>query len=150
MCARSKIHAFNFMDPPEWQRTVVTPMKVSVRLSLSKERPSAPPSPSRKKKSAGAKPGVECQRCSMLWSANHCLRKGAMATGAGSEWKNHSFCRGSKDRLCVTGNGSPQLILREKPLLYLLFILGQSTQLIFSPRLSESAVGRYFKSLLCF
>ncbi len=22
MCARSKIHAFNFMDPPEWQRTV--------------------------------------------------------------------------------------------------------------------------------
>ncbi len=21
MCARSKLHAFNFMDPPEWQRT---------------------------------------------------------------------------------------------------------------------------------
>jgi hypothetical protein len=22
MCARSEIHAFNFMDPPEWQRTI--------------------------------------------------------------------------------------------------------------------------------
>jgi hypothetical protein len=23
MCARSKIHAFNFMDPPEWYRTLI-------------------------------------------------------------------------------------------------------------------------------
>jgi hypothetical protein len=23
MCARSKIHAFNFMDPPEWKLTII-------------------------------------------------------------------------------------------------------------------------------
>jgi hypothetical protein len=24
MCARNKIHAFNFMDPPEWKRTGIS------------------------------------------------------------------------------------------------------------------------------
>jgi hypothetical protein len=37
MCARSKIHAFNFMDPPEWSRTVVnnSPQNTKKELCLS-------------------------------------------------------------------------------------------------------------------
>ncbi len=38
MCARSKIHAFNFMDPPVWQRTLLTCQVVLAVLVPNCER----------------------------------------------------------------------------------------------------------------
>ncbi len=121
---------------------VVTPTKVSVGCLCPGRGPQLLLHPPKQKEIPRSKAWwlVECQRCSMLWSANHCLRKGAMATGALSQWKNCSFCRGSKDRSFLERNH------------FCIFSSSWASlhSWFFSPKLSESAVRQYFKSLICF
>ncbi len=53
--------------------------------------------------------------------------------------------RGSGDKLTSRGAAGPLVGAREKPVLYLLFILDQPTYFILGSVLSESAVSRYDK-----
>jgi hypothetical protein len=133
-------------------KVLITPTKVSLRLSLPGRGLSAPPPPYRTRRNPPEQSLVNRQMQNRLYVvvSEPFLKTAAMGIGFVFQWKKHYFCRGIQDRLFFRGTGSLPLVLREKLFLHLLFILGWSTYFIFSPSLSESAVCQYFKSLICF